>query len=304
MVRKNEEGTDGTPLASVPAGSLIVTGASESYSRQLLALIGSLQCNWRAHPPLLVYDLGLSDSTLERLNNAGIQVRKVPAFVPHWRKHYTWKLWCINDAPAERVLWLDSGCCILRPAPEIFEILGSQGYFVVPNYERLEAEASLEACAGCRVDPAFRIGKGSIAANVFGFTRVTPVEDLVKEALAISLVERHIEATRPEHRHDQAILSLLLHRDIHPLVFCDGHIYGFEDLEARFTTHAIWAVRRGMHYKDIEFYAGALGKSPEPHLPRSSHKLTPWYRLAWWAKSLLDASIQFGREKKLLNGVK
>ena len=46
---------------------VIVTAASPSYEASALALIGSLNCNWPGHPPVVVYDLGMTDDTLSRL---------------------------------------------------------------------------------------------------------------------------------------------------------------------------------------------------------------------------------------------
>ena len=63
---------------------MIITGASPAYESSLLALLGSLNCNWPGHPPVLVYDLGMTTATLDQLATANIPVRKVPAFCPHW----------------------------------------------------------------------------------------------------------------------------------------------------------------------------------------------------------------------------
>ena len=61
-------------------GDLIITAASERYSSQVLALIGSLNCNWPSHPGIIVYDIGLAARTIGVFERAGICVRKVPAF--------------------------------------------------------------------------------------------------------------------------------------------------------------------------------------------------------------------------------
>jgi len=284
---------------------LIITAASESYRPQVLALLGSLRCNWPGHPPVLVYDMGLREGTPELLRQAGFDVRTIPPFVPHWRKHYTWKLWCMNDAPAERVLWLDAGCCVLRPLPEIFDIISQQGYFALPNYHPLEIEVSEEACEGCGVSPNFRIGKVSANAAVFGFQRGSAAEQVVQECHKVSLTERHIMASKPWHRHDQAILSLLLYRNISPLILCDGIIYFDEDLTAKFTTHAIWAARGGMHPADLRFYAARLTGPASPHHPRPSHRAALWFRIALKTKqTLVGLKRWLLRQTSPMDGVK
>jgi len=285
--------------------NLIITAASESYRPQLLALLGSLRCNWPDHPPVVVYDLGLGEGTSELLRQAGFQVRAISPFVPHWRKHYTWKLWCMNDAPAECVLWMDCGDCILRPVPEVFEIIRQQGYFAVPNYRPLEIEASEDACEGCGVPTDFRAGKVSLAGGVFGFMRGSVAEKIVRECLEVALTERYIKASKPWHRHDQSILSLLMYREILPLILCDGATYFCEDLTAKFTTQSIWGGRRYMHYKDLRFFASCLLGPATPHLPRASHKMTLWFKTALQVKIALKAVLRLlGRDKSLFDGVR
>jgi hypothetical protein len=284
---------------------LIITAASESYRPQLLAFLGSLRCNWPDHPPVIVYDMGLCEETSDVLCQAGFNVRAIPHFVPHWRKHYTWKPWCMNDAPGECVLWLDAGDCILRPVPEVFEIIRQQGYFAVPNYRPLEIEASEDACEGCGVPLDFRTGKVSLAAGVFGFQGGSAAENVVRECLEVALTERYIRASNPWHRHDQAILSLLMYRDISPLILCDGPTYFCEDLTAKFTTHSIWAGRRFMHYKDLQFFASCLSGPVSRHIPRSSHKLTLWFKSALLMKNALNAVLRLlGRPSGSIDGVK
>src|SRR3954468_21574661 len=106
---------------------LIVTAASAEYSSSLLALLGSLTLNWPGHPPVRVYDLGLEASTLHLLEESGIAVERVPPFCSHWRRHFTWKLWCLQQAPARDVLWIDASCLVLRPLDETFRALGESG---------------------------------------------------------------------------------------------------------------------------------------------------------------------------------
>jgi hypothetical protein len=189
--------------------------------------------------------------------------------------------------------------------PEIFDIIGKQGYFALPNYQPLELEASEEACEGCGVLPDFRMGKVTVTAAVFGFLRGTSVEHVVQEALRVAKTERYIKASKPWHRWEQAILSLLMYRDISPLILCDGTTYFYEDLRARFTMHSIWAARRCMHYEDKQFFASCLLGPAFPHLPRASHKVTWWYRSAWRAKRALNAMRRLvSGDRSLMEGIR
>jgi hypothetical protein len=251
--------------------------------------------------------MGLREGTPELLRKAGFEVRTIPPFVPHWRQHYTWKPWCMADAStsADRVLWLDAGCCVLRPLPEIFEIIKHQGYFALPNYRPLEIEASEQACEGCAVPKDFRVGKVSLTAAVFGFLRGAVAERVVHISLEVAKNERYIKATKHWHRWEQAILSLLMYREISPLVLCDGTIYFCEDLAANITVHSIWAARRSMHYKDKKFLASSLFGPAAPFRPRASHKLALWYRMARQPKVAFRAMKGLvDRQEKLPDGIK
>ena len=287
--------------------NLIITAASESYKAQLIAFLASLRCNWPDHPPVRIYDMGLSPASLALLGRAGFEVHTIPPFVSHWRKHYTWKPWCMADAApaAERILWIDAGCCILRPLPEIFEIIGQQGYFALPNYRPLDIEASDAACEGCGVPGNFRSGKVSLTAAVFGFRHGSTAEQVVHEALAVARTERYIKATESWHRWEQAILSLLMYRAISPLVLCDGTLYFYESLKANVTVHSIWAARRSMHYRDKALLAMRLIEPALPFRPRPSHKTTLWYQAARQPKVGFFALLRLlGIREKTPNGIK
>jgi len=98
-----------------------------------MALVGSLRYNWPEHPPLLVYDLGMRPEKVDEFKAAGIDVIRVPEFCPHMRRHFTWKVWCIHEAPCDQYIWLDAGVYVLRPMPDVFEAISNLGYFVIPT---------------------------------------------------------------------------------------------------------------------------------------------------------------------------
>ena len=246
---------------------LIATAASAAYGPSLLALLGSLTLNWPEHPPVQVYDIGLDERTRTALDEAGAAVKAVPSFCPHWRKHYTWKFWCVNDAPAAEVLWLDAGAIALRPLDEVFDAIAAQGYFFVPTYHSLTESASTGACRGCGVPPDFRTGKMAIAAGVAGYRKDGLVGRIVQEALEIALTEEHIAATHPLHRHDQAILSLLAYRELRAPLLFDGLVYSGWRGPSQAPGQAIWVHRRGMRPEDQAHFAAHVSRSGEMYMP-------------------------------------
>jgi hypothetical protein len=246
---------------------MLITAASKEFGPSLLALLGSLHLNWPNHPPIRVYDIGLDQGTLETLKKHQIEVVAVPPFCPHWRDHFTWKIWCLNDAPAQAVLWMDAGLCVLRPLDEILEAINCHGYFLVPNYQVLDREASEDACAGCGVAPDFRLGKLTLAGGLMGFRKDGETGELLAEALEVALVEKNIAATQPSHRHDQAIISLLMYKRFGNVIISDGIVYLGWQAPNRVAGQKIWVHRRTMHPEDLQHFAEHISKDGAPFIP-------------------------------------
>lgn len=246
---------------------LIITAASRAYGPSLLALIGSLNLNWPNHPPVRVYDIGLDDETRDVLGEHGIEVVKVPPFCRHWRQHFTWKIWCLNDAPAQNVLWMDAGLVVLKPPDEIFDALEHQGYFLVTNYQLLDWEASEAACEGCGVPPEFRLGKLTLPGTMMGFRKEGTVREVLKEALSVALAEKNIAATEPTHRHDQAIISLLMYKHFGRVVIADGRVYLGWESPNQVPGQKIWVHRRRLLAGDQAHFTAHISMSDGPYMP-------------------------------------
>ena len=247
---------------------LIITGASPAYESSLLALLGSLNCNWPGHPPVLVYDLGMSETTLSILDSAGIEVRKVPAFCPHWRSHFTWKPWCFHDAPCESYLWIDSGICVLRPIDEAFVANRKMGYFCVAINELLQPYVNEPLRRALGVTPEEVDTLVSIGSGIHGFYKQGVGEKLVKHALELALIEENMKATEPLHRHDQALLTLLLYKYFSPILYADHHEYCWYEGTHPNYRQKVWAHSRKMLPEDMVYFHQYVGKSGPPYLPR------------------------------------
>jgi len=247
---------------------LIVTAASKSYGMSLLALLGSLTLNWPDHPPVIVYDIGLDDDTLGRLKSIGIAVTPVPEFCSHWRKHFTWKIWCLNDAPACDILWMDAGLVVLKPLDEIFDALEERGYFLVPNGLFLDREASEAACKGCGIPADFRLGKPTLAASLMGFRKAGKTSGLIQEALSVALIEENIAATDIRHRHDQAIISLLTYKYFGKPVVSDEVIYCGWSSPTQAPNQKVWVHRRCLSVTDMVYFASHIGRPGAPYIPK------------------------------------
>jgi hypothetical protein len=262
---------------------MIITAASSTYSSSLLSLLGSLNLNWPGHPPVRVYDIGLNNETLRILENHEIEVVTVPDFCPHWQKHFTWKIWCWNDAPASKVLWMDAGLVVLRPLDEVFYAINHIGYFVVPTYHPLVENASESACRGCGVDAGFRSGKVTLAGGFIGFKKEGKTQQILKEALSISLTEEYIAATERMHRHDQAIISLLFYRELGNVLMSDGVIYCScypRKDSPRSPGQAVWVHRRSILSEDQSYFASRIVKTGQPYIPKDP-KTEKKFKILW-----------------------
>lgn len=262
---------------------LIITAASSLYGPSLLALLGSLNLNWPGHPRVRVYDIGLGDETLRILENHKIEVVKVPEFCSHWQQHFTWKIWCWNDAPASSILWMDAGIVVLRPLDEVFLAIDNIGYFVVPTYHPLIENASESACKGCSVDAGFRDGKVTLAGGFIGFKKAGKIQRILKEALSISLTEEYIAATERMHRHDQAIISLLFYRELGNVLMSDGVIYcscyPLND-SPKSPGQAVWVHRRSILPEDRSYFASRIVKTGPPYVPKDPNE-SGQFKILW-----------------------
>jgi len=279
---------------------MIITAASGTFGPSLLALLGSLNVNWPNHPPVRVYDIGLDDDTLSKLRSNGIEVVKVPEFCLHWRKHFTWKIWCWNDAPAREILWMDAGLVVLKPLDAVFSAIENMGYFVVPTYHPLAENASKAACRGCGVDASFREGKVTLAGGFIGFKKKGQILQVLEEALSIALTEEYIAATERMHRHDQAIISLLLYREFENVLMADGVIYcscvPLSD-SPESPGQEVWVHRRSMLPEDQSYFASRIVEAGSSYIPKDP-KIIRQFRGSW--KKIFGAPERFVR--RLIKG--
>lgn len=256
---------------------LIITAASEGYARSLFALIGSLNCNWPDHPPVLIYDLGLSAESLARLHEHRFPVRTIPPFCHHWRKHYTWKFWCWQDAPADQVLWLDSGIAVLAPLPEVFQAIDKLGYFAVPNELPLMDFSHEDACRGCGVPPDFRRGKPLLVAGFVGMDKTGPMGRLIKEAYAVALEELYIASTETVLNNDQAIYNLLMYKYVGYPLLANFPTYAGWQSPCQIPGQKVWVHRRRLLPEDAAYFAQYIGGPGPTYLPQPPRNGLLWF---------------------------
>ncbi len=128
---------------------LIVTAFDGAYFRQGLNLIASLHRHREDEfSTVVVYDLGLSASQRDRLNDLeGVAVRDFPEEVSEFfdgymsPKNYSYKCAAIRAAgelvaDGDVVLWIDAGVAVVRDVEEIFGIIERDGVFFVDHDDK------------------------------------------------------------------------------------------------------------------------------------------------------------------------
>ncbi len=252
------------------ADRLIVTAASPAFGPSLLALLGSLNANWPRHPPVAVYDLGLDRATTESLAAFAVAVRPVEAFCAHWRRHFAWKVWCLCDAPARDVLWMDAGMAVLEPLEEAFDAVDALGYFAVATYGRLVEQAPAAAVRACGLSRDFAARRATLAGSLIGLRKEGAGLAVLREARELVLDERNVAAGTPAHRHDQALLSLLLYKHHGRVVACDQGLYLNWRSPRDAVGQKVWHHRRAMCAADVAFLSRQTRPWPSGrHVPRS-----------------------------------
>jgi hypothetical protein len=252
-------------------GTTLVTGADARYGFHLLNLLGSVKANSDLFERIVVFDLGLSPFQ-RRLVRAvrGIDVREVPAFVPHWRQGRTWKTWIWTHVEAEALLWLDAGITVLRSLADPLEQISERGYFVVSQSHPLGDSIPSEYVArfGVTAEQADQV---AIAAGIIGFatggeffTRVVvPTYEDAREGLSLGFSAA--EAEKLNHgmdrldqppirncrifRHEQTLLGIHFYQQVPDPVVNDVYKYGGWMSPRDHPEQLIWSHRRRGDYR-------------------------------------------------------
>ena len=112
--------------------TVLASAANARYGFHLLSMVGSVQRNSDLFDAIVVYDLGLAPLQRRLVDGiAGVEVRELPAFVPHWARGFTWKPWIWTHLDADRIFYLDAGAMVLRSLAPVLAQVVERGYWVV-----------------------------------------------------------------------------------------------------------------------------------------------------------------------------
>lgn len=245
----------------------ILTAASKAYEEALICLVASLNINWPNHPEIEIYDIGMSSEAIDFLYKNKLKVIHVPEFCEHWRKHFTWKIWCWNNNTSDQFIWLDAGIVALEPLDSLFDFLNKNSYFVIPTYHSLSECVSSNCVNACGLSENFIKNKMTFAGGVIGFAKNFQNVKILSEALTIALDEKNIQAYKPYHRHDQAIISSLIYKYYTDPLILDGLVYGGWESPRQTISQKIWVHRRNLNKIDIKLLKENINGRDEKFIP-------------------------------------
>jgi hypothetical protein len=120
---------------------------------------------------------------------------------------------------------------------------------------------------------------------------------VMKEALRLGMREENIAATGPQHRHDQALISLLAYRDLAPLRLAEAAEYLCDRSPREREGPPVWIHRRAIRAADAEHFSARISSGGEPHLPQAPEPPgmgLELYRLRRWLGQWVPAAIYDG----------
>ena len=252
---------------------VVLTAASDKYYDSLYSLIQGIRLNWSEDISIHVYDLGLNAAAVAKLEMlGGVEVLPIPEFCPHWRKHYSWKLWIIAHCTHERFLWMDSGIFVLRPLDSIIQAIEDSGLFLVPNYQDLAIEAPPCSVYACGLVYSEIKGRSSVSANIMGGRVSSPKFVVFKDAYRLALKEENVMATNDRHRHDQSLVSCVLYSKFPEYAFYDGLMYAGWKGPDQVNGQLCWGHRRGLLQYDKQQLVGLEFSSVGGYRPLDPRK--------------------------------
>jgi hypothetical protein len=221
--------------------TVLASAANARYGYLLLNMIGSVERNSDIFDRVIVYDLGLDERQRRLIHGLrNVEVRTVPAFVPHWAKCFSWKPWIWTHLEARRLFYLDAGATVLQPLDDVLASIDAEGYFVVGQGIRLGeiVPSDYYALYGLRREAA---AHEYVAAGIIGFSTDSDFfGEVIRPTYEDVLLGRNLGFSRSElglnwgltklqdpivrdcahFRHDQTLLNIHL-----ALAVPDAHVH-------------------------------------------------------------------------------
>jgi hypothetical protein len=205
---------------------ILVTGADWTHGaslRQLLASVRRFEPNMRT----IVYDLGLTVGQRLRLKIAfaNLELRRFP--LEQYPGHldikirageYAWKpviVWSVLEEAQEPVCWMDAGNILIEPLTALRAAVCDSGFYSPASRGTVSDWTHPKMLEFFRVDEAWAHDKANLNGACVAFDPACKAASaLAREWREGALDRKCISpsgADRSNHRHDQALLSVLAH---------------------------------------------------------------------------------------------
>jgi hypothetical protein len=212
----------------IPRGLVIVSGADSTHFKSLIQFIDTVNV-YESHSHLVVFDLGLTEQESSYLKEIFPKIdyrifdyNRYPSYfnIKVESGQYAWKpviIWNILTEFKDSVVWFDAGCILTQPLFQIRKVLNKYGFYspvasFSGSIRRWTHPRTVEFlnCDNSLLD------ERQLAGTVVGFkwnkSKVLELANKWKECALIKECIGPAGSTRNNHRHDQAILTILAYQ--------------------------------------------------------------------------------------------
>jgi hypothetical protein len=246
----------------------VVTGADANYFYSLLTLIQTLRTADTENQFFLdIWDLGLESWQTDILKTILDSRTSVRSLKDHCEEpfadafnnkaeSFSWKPFCIKASlhNFENILWLDAGVAVTGNLELFFSELVQHGYVFLDNFERKNIDWTSQECLELMYFQAADESGLQISANIIGISNSKESRRLLDDWIQFCSIPESMFSNDSKHRHDQSVLSILIHRRGLTLTpFSNYACEGPEFHLARNTGHAFLAHRRTFNWFDMNF---------------------------------------------------
>jgi hypothetical protein len=206
----------------------IITGSDSTHFKSLINLLNTLK-KYEKNSVIKVIDLGMSGTEIAQINeNYDFEIEqfnfdKYPQFVKKRDKYnklgaYAWKPISINkefNSTKNNIIWLDAGCIITKELKLLKKIITKNGFYSPESSDNIRKWTHPAVLEALNVKKNVHT-KRNVSGGIVGFSKnISQIADLLEEwstqASNLELIAPK-GSSRDNHRQDQALLSLLVHK--------------------------------------------------------------------------------------------
>ncbi|WP_374623684.1 hypothetical protein [Pandoraea sp.] len=174
-----------TQYAKMRDECAIVSSSDSKHSPYLANAIASLKINFPDHPRIIIYDIGLTKAEKHEFRSIdGVELRETPAFIPHWRLNWSWKLHTLTNNLPRYSLYLDlPNFVVMRSLAPLFCSIKASGYLLVSNGQFLREITPSDYWKFYELDSEIFKNSITFGAGIIGFDSSSNAREAIFRAL-------------------------------------------------------------------------------------------------------------------------